>query len=69
MSKPRFKTIPAWQAFNIVQNSCDFDWEHYVSGGEFEKVVIKNESEGYRFVSVVMNGGAYVLFERIDNEG
>lgn len=67
--KDRFKTYFAYQAFDIVPNSVNFDWVDYVESGKFEEFIDKQEAVGYRFVTVVMNGGAYALFERIDNEG
>ena len=67
--KARFKTYFAYQAFDITPSSCNFDWVDYVNSGKFESFVDKQEKEGYRFVTVVMNGGSYALFERIDNEG
>lgn len=69
MSRTRFKTYFAYQAFDIVPNSGNFDWVDYVNSGKFEEFVDKQEAEGCRFVTVVMNGGSYALFERIDNEG
>ena len=68
MNKPRFKTCFAYQAFGIIPDSCSFDWVAYVDSGTFERFVDEQEKEGYRFVTVVMNGGSYALFERIDNE-
>jgi len=67
--KARFKTYFAYQAFDITPNSVNFDWVDYVNSGKFENFVDRQEKEGYRFVTVVMNGGSYALFERIDNEG
>jgi len=43
MIKPRFKTYYAYQAFDIVPDSGEFDWVDYVNSGKFEAFADKQE--------------------------